>query len=370
VAVSLEPLQLAYERFILAEALAMLVLASLLAVALAYVERPRLIHLMAAAVLGVLLLGLRLNYVPFTWLVAVALPIFAWQRLGEQTTRSRRKQLRLLAAHVLVSLLATGAAHTAYRQIFGALTATPPAYQNATGLFAIAAWAPLVKPTHFPDGILGDELLRRVEYPLHDSSRREDQRWEPGGLVRTLERTVGSELNADWVAKRIAWRIGLEDPLGVIRLGAGTLASYFIGPELRAGLDYDLGPKALPGGLEGLHPFSNSLGAETVGPSLTRNWHRGAWWWYPALLLCPGAAMILAFGAPPAYRPSLALIGLLSGAVVMTGPFLATMPVVRYLHPLGWVTVLLIGAAVAMLSAKSTSSVLRPLPGRRDRPQA
>jgi hypothetical protein len=337
-AVAIEPLQLAYERFVMTETVAMLPLAGIVVLGLFYLRRPRAWLLAAIALIGVPLISLRLNLVPVAWGLAVLLPVLAWSGVRGAAA------LRRMALHGAIALAATAGAHAGYWQIFGWMSGGPPAYQHATGLFALAAWAPLVERKHFVDPELADWVLSQVTYDLRDPSTRESQRWEPTGLVRVLEGEVGGEREANRIASGIVRRIALSDPLGVVRIGIGTLASFFHVASLKAGLDYDLGPKTLPGGLDGVLPFSRAIGPEAVGPSLIRAWHTAALPWYGVVLLCPLWALAGAFATPAKGRWRFLFLAALAAALIATGPFLATMAVVRYLHPLAWITVLVAAA--------------------------
>jgi len=363
---AVEPLQLAYERFVMTEAFAGFSLAVITTLGLKYLQSPRPALLVAAAVGGTALLSLRLNMVWVTWAVAAVLPPLAYYRLrscGRSGREGMTASARGLLLHSLIALTATACAHATYAFAFGRLTQSAPGYQNGTGLFALAIVAPLLEARHFPDPALAAEVLPQVKPPLRDPTAREAQRWSPEGLVGVLVSARGDQ-GANAAAKQIFMRVVTDRPWDAFRLGAQTLGRYFQVEEVRRGVAYDLGPNSLPPGIEGLGSYGLGLGAETVGPSPTRTWQVSALWWYIALPLCPLWAT-LGFAFAREQRPAFAFLALLSLTIVLTGPFLSTQAVIRYLHPLAWLTILVVGALAAALvgtrSVKQGACAVEPL---------
>jgi hypothetical protein len=343
--VTLEPLQLAYERFIMTEALAGLCFSILVVVGLCYLRRPRVILLVLCAFGGVVLLSLRVNAVFVAWLVPLALPILAWRRLSS-SPRSVRPWL-----HVGAALLALLTTHSAYRLFYGYLQGGPPAYHYAAGRFALTFASPMVRAEDFPDVALGGRILADVSVPLRLPREernplyvRDAHNWGPDGIVAAIRRHSESVLSAEALAQTVARQAVLRDPVGAVRLGLLTLQSYF-DPTLTGVYDPtafaalvipELGPATLPSE-DQLRAFL--IGPASTGPSLTRTWHVAAVSYYPFILLCPLVALVAVALGPRARRPGTIFLCLISAAMVATGPFLAASTVIRYLHPLAWMNV-------------------------------
>ena len=345
---TVEPLQLAYERFIMTETLAGLCFAILLVVGLCYLSRPRAILLVVCTVVGVALLSLRINAVFVAWLVPLALPILAWRRLSP-SPRSVRPWLHLGAA--LLTLLTT---HTAYRLLYGHLQSGPAAYHYASGRFFLTFASPLVRAEDFPDVELGVRILTDVNVPLRLPREarnplyvRDAHNWGPDGIVAAIWQHSESVLSADALAQTVARHAVSRDPSGAVRLGLLTLRSYFdptltrvYDPTAFAALVIpELGPPTLPSE-DQLRAFR--IGPASTGPSLTRTWHVAAVSYYPFILLCPLVALAAVALCQHAGHPAAILVFLISAAMVATGPFLAASTVIRYLHPLAWMNIFIL----------------------------
>lgn len=364
--VTLEPLQLAYERFVMTEALAGLGFAVLVVVGLRYLRRPRASLLVVCAAGGVALLSLRVNAVFLAWLVPFALPILAWRRLS-CSPRSARPWLHLGAA--LLALLAT---HAAYRLLYGHLQGGPAAYHSAVGRFSLAFASPLVRVDDFPDVALGARILADVDVPLRLPRHarnplhvRDSHCWGPDGIVAAIHRHSDDALAADALAQTVARHGILRDPVGAIGLGLLTLRSYF-DPTLRGVYDpaafaalvvLELGPATLPSE-DQLRAFR--IGPDSTGPSLARTWHAAAVAYYPFILLCPVVALAAVVLCPRADLPAAVFLFLVAAAVVATGPFLAASTVIRYLHPLAWLNVFVVVLVIHVASRRRTPGVHSP----------
>ena len=124
VAFAVEPLQILHERMVLTESFAVLLLVLYLLLGLSYLLRPRAILLVLIAATGVLLLSLRLVYIPVTLLGAALIPSLAWANSIDG---------KRFIAHLVLSLLATLCLHQAYKIVTGFRANLPPAYDYAGG---------------------------------------------------------------------------------------------------------------------------------------------------------------------------------------------------------------------------------------------
>lgn len=359
VLVTVEPLQLAYERFIMTETLAGLCLAILAVVALCYLRRPRAILLVVCTVCGVALLSLRMNAVFVAWLVPLALPLIARRRLSS-SPRSLRPWL-----HVGAALLALVTTHGAYRLLYGYLQNGSAAYHYAGGRFSLAFASPMVRIDDFPDVALGARILADVKVPLRLPREarnplyvRDSHCWGPDGIMAAIRRHSDSALSADALARTVALNAVWRDPAEAVRLGLLTLRSYF-DPTLTGVYDHaafaalvilELGPATLPSE-DQLRAFR--ISPASTGPSLMRTWHVAGVCYYPFILLCPLVALVAVALAPHACRPAATFVFIVSATLIATGPFLAASTVIRYLHPLAWMNVLVLVLVVHWAFAPS-----------------
>jgi hypothetical protein len=129
---------------VMAENVALLVMAAFLLAALKYLGDPSLRWLVVLAFLGVLLVSLRIVYAPVVFSTAVVLP-FATYFL------SAAVRPRLLALALVVSCGSSLLFHLGYRHLTGWLAGREPAYQYMTGSFLLAAVAPIVEPKDSAD---------------------------------------------------------------------------------------------------------------------------------------------------------------------------------------------------------------------------
>jgi len=77
---ALEPIQLLYERYVMAEAVSLFVFALYLVAIFRYLQQPRLTMLSLVQLLGVTAVSLRLSFLPVVLVNAGGLPLLAaWQ---------------------------------------------------------------------------------------------------------------------------------------------------------------------------------------------------------------------------------------------------------------------------------------------------
>jgi ABC-type glycerol-3-phosphate transport system permease component len=112
----------------------------------------------------------------------------------------------------------------------------------------------------------------------------------------------------------------------------------------------EIGPVSIPAA-DNLETFR--IGAQSIGPSLTRSWHVSAVAYYPFILLSPLLALAFVYFSRPGDRPLAVFLFVGSSALVATGPFISNSAIYRYLHPIAWVNVLII-AALVVSAARST----------------
>jgi hypothetical protein len=322
--VSLDPLQLFYERMVMTESLSTCVLIASLCLAVAYVRSGRVGLLVACVMLGVASASLRVGMVPLAYCLSVAAVVLRWDA-------ARRNEI---VRHLAIALALTCAAHGAYRHLYGFATHTGPNYIRDGGLFRLGLVAPLVRAEDFDGTRVDPHLLDEVTIPLADETTREAQIWAPDGLIDVLKRCAGPR--AYKVASKIAAHAMWRDPLGVIRLGIATTADYF-DPRLREMRLYsDLG-FGQPPDPQTLASLRDHFGYDATGlartPSPVYRYFEATPWWPTACLfaLAP-LALVAAFGFARGNRAAL-LLALVGCGLVVGQVLCAHIVSFRYLHP-------------------------------------
>ena len=351
---AVEPLQVVHERLVLAEAFTQLCFAFHLFLGLVYLRRPRLMSLMAVCGVALLLVTLRVAYVPLAWgsLLLPVLPVVArWiSRLSSQAAYQP-------VAHLVIALVVTLGLHLGYRQLIGGWANTAPTYIPQDGYVIAAAWAPLLKSEDADDpwarqvvaGMLAEDLNS-----LRDRLGRERNRWLPGGLVARLHEAFGGDdVAASRAAQTMAMSALRRNPGAVLELAVQTYLDHWrLLPRLDERLRVEHGSDrpldaAFVTLLRERFGLDATRSAETM--TLSRRYHLAAKPWYVVLLLAPALLLLGVLLARPDARLSAAWL-LLTGSILLATTCLAIhLPYWRYLYPLTFPTLLAVGVILDAL---------------------
>jgi hypothetical protein len=336
-----EPLQILYERMVLTESFAALLLVGYFTLNLSYLDRPRLAMLIAIAAMGVLLVSLRLVYIPVTLFNAVLTP--ALGLAGPGRPWHAPNGAKQFVTHLSVSVLATLAFHQGYQIALGRAARLPPAYQYASGFFLAANWAPLIEPEDATDPRAKQvvaELLMRGRYPLRDADARSDQLWAPGGLKSELIKAFGGDhYSANRAARAMSMRTFRRVPLSVIRVAVLSYAAGWRGPAAtrqRLLVDQGTTPELDAGFIGTLHDRFrlDGRGIPAAMPASKRYHLIGVPW---DLTLCLSPLIgLLAVGASRREERRGALMLLVTGGLLLAVPcfVLPNAGLFRSVHPL------------------------------------
>ncbi len=350
IAFAVEPLQILHERMVLTESFAMLMLAVYLTFCLSYLARPRALTLIALAATGVLLLSLRLVYVPVTLFGAVLIPLLGWvMPRGEWATLNG---VRRFVAHLAVSLVVTLSLHQLYKTVTGLKANLPPAYQYAGGFFLASAWAPLIEPEDALDPRarrVVEELLDSSAYPLRNFKTRFQQLWGEGGLTNEMTKAFGGDsYSANAAAQQMSQRTLRRVPVSVLRVTAVTYESYWRSPgRMRDQLLDEQGT------LRGPEPrfvaylkqwFNLDAAGTPATMTPSKRYHLLGAPWYVALTLAPLIGLLSLPWVRREARPGALLIVVIGAMLLAVSCASSVSTVVRYLHPLVFGT--LVGLAV------------------------
>ena len=355
---ALEPLQLLYERYVMTEAFSLFFFAVYIVFSFHYLKRPRLIFLIFIQILGTGLISLRLSLLPIVLINAILLPLLILSSLRETYPTklesmkdffSRSSPWRLIMGkvvlHIIISLVLTYSLHYGYRSLNGYLSLNPPAYQYQDGIFLLAFLGPIVKPIDFPETNLRDTVFNHLKYNLKDRLQRAGNHWQPGGLIAQLNFAVPNSLEANSLARQTAFNALKRDPIGVARLAFSGFLDYWNRDLLRACMSNDRGDRPLPEDLLQVLRKRFNLSGDDLPylRTFTNQYFFKAWAWYLFLLCLPITCFLNFFVQKQGKLRFHLIIFIASFLVVSISSLLIEGPTVRYLHPLGWLSFLVIG---------------------------
>lgn len=366
---AIEPLQLLAERYVLTETLVTLIFAVFMLLCFDYLCTARLLPLALIQVCGVLLISLRISFLPSVILCSFALPFFmarAAGKLGDDLrgllrlqSSSVRRLVRQFAIPLTLGLLLSQTLLFSYRHLYGHLIGPPegghPAYLYRDGLFLISDFAPIIQPVDYPIANQRPELFRPSPVPLPDLKARDAQRWYPDGICdRIIRACHGDEQRANNLARKTAIHALERNPLAAVKLGLQTAALYFGRPYFPDTLITDEGYDSdLPESQAAVYrrdlgaDFTSSVARFRKSPPLTGRWHRALRLWYCFLLVLP--FLFLAYLVMQRRRAlavhwlcALFLLLFLEGAVLTV-----TRPTARFLTAMSWLSFIVVGSCVS-----------------------
>ena len=335
--VSLDPLQLMYERYVLTETASTAVYVVILCCACAYLKNPRFSPLLLLALLSVLLVALRLSFLLVVNISAVLLPLLpllAWGRFDEGSGSKAQRWRRALSHSALTIAMVLLLQH-GYKHLNGYLIGGPPAFQYEDGLFLISAWAPILQPEDAPNAEVAAVIAKGSEFHLRDLTARNAHHYADGMLVSRLGAVVPpEELNR--FSKQLAISSALRHPVALASLTFRTLGLYFHPVHLMHNMQWDRGEeRKLPPDMAQTLADRFYLAAENIhtAKTLTRRYQERCAYYYRLLVLMPliAVAAVVLNRRSRTYAVFVALQALL---VVGSIGLLSPAPVVRYLHPL------------------------------------
>ncbi len=352
---ALDPVQVVHEHMVMAETATLTVLAVYLMAALFYLERPArsLIGnswLAVLALLGILLVSLRIAYLPPVLFAAAAIPLAGW-------LSSPGSPRRALALGLLISCGSTAILHLEYRRVTGHLNHKPPRYSSMNGFFLMAGAAPLLSPGDTTDPRVSEAVAeqRRSSFPL-TAQPRWAQLWEPDGLrVRLLKAFDGDDTRAEDAAFQLARTAIRRNPAGYLGLAVQNYLDFWRNlprlPNLLAEEDGVLTPGSIAESEASIIKkwFGVDVSSrrhESMTPS--RRYHIEGRFWIVFLLLSP-AVTIAAWAAGPVNRPGLALLSISACLIFACVCFGAVEASYRFLHPYSWFGL----AALAVLAQRA-----------------
>lgn len=358
---AIEPLQLMYERYVMTEAFSLFLFILYMLIIFFYLEKPRLKFLILFQVAGVLLISLRLSFLPIVLLNTVAVPLLALPVFLRQEKEKKQEESRYhrmfsqlnpfahtIALHLIISLALTISLHNGYKHLNGWLSQKPPEYQYQSGIFLLAFLGPIVEPEDFPYPESSDAVFGNLKYDLKDRHKRALHHWHPGGLIAKLHEAVPDMLEADRVARITVQNALRRDPLGIVRLATATFSDYWNLHLLKITMLSDRGENFLPDFMLERLEDSFHLKADDLPfvQTFTNQFYLHAWGWFLFLLMSPLIGFVAFLICTKENRRFIAVIVLAASVSVVMGCTLVQDPTIRFLHSLGWLVFLMLGCFI------------------------
>ncbi len=357
----IEPLQLMYERFVMAEASSFAASMAYVWCLLLYLESGRYRFLVTAALAGVLAVALRISYLPVITVLSFSAPfIRAFVVPSDRGAVDRQSKLQPLLIGLVVVTITHFTFQTSYKVLTGVLTNRPAAYQYADGFSLLSSWAPLLQPVDLKAADLDSDVF--VDTYGNTLEGRRAQRWMPRGMVTTLsEHYAGDAERANTAAKRVAVHILKRDPLGVAGLAVRTYLRAWPRPIIKRCISEDTGDRALEKPLVQVlaERFHIAAADMQFQKTITKRWFRKGVQWYRVLLITPFLLFLTAPFCPQSQRPFFCVVAIYSFVVLLTAVGLAVDNSIRYLHPLGWAFVVFVAVWADRLIRSTRFSVFR-----------
>ena len=136
-AYSLDPLQLLYDRFVMAETFSLFAAMVFVTLLLLFVDTGRKRLLVFASFAGVLSVALRISFLPPVVALSFAAPVIRFFHSARDHDLNFKKRLNAAFRSLTVVAISYFSLHTGYKLLTGRLAGAPPAYQYADGFHPV-----------------------------------------------------------------------------------------------------------------------------------------------------------------------------------------------------------------------------------------
>ncbi len=351
---SLEPLQLLYERFVLAETIALFFFSVTFALLCEYLRTGFLRWFLASQVLAVVVVSFRTSFIPIMLVFILLAPLLCVQSAKESTGASQKSR----------AIKAVWAVFFAGVVFFGLVSVTgtyiekkasgQADYSDTTGLFLVSIVAPLIVKRDFSNVDVADKILDDLPCDLSNIHRREAQRWSKGCLSNRFMETLSSRNEGNSEAFYVAINAVIRDPVGFFRLGLKTYMGFWDDRLIKSAIKHDSGRRVVPEGLKQsllLH-YNFATDDLHMKVTITRYYFENAIAWFRLILLSPLLLLLVLF--PGRYKsPHYILTSMAALVFVVITSYLVTLNVVRYLHPIAFI----FSIQLAVILSTGTNSV-------------
>lgn len=369
---AIEPIQLLYERFLMTECLSLFVFVIYLVLIFKYLQTPSLRDLFLVQLAGIILITLRVSFLPIVLLCTVAapfltlnafvknpeLPRLPFKISGNYVLHRSRLPICIIGIHLLASVGLTFILHTGYKQIYSSLSGGPPSYNLKNGYFLLTAWTPVVEPVDFPYPEMRDEIFNNLAFDLKNRATRNDHLFYEGGLAEKISTALPDPIG-NKAALETALNALKRNPIGILDLSFRTFLDFFNLAILREKITNDLGmDTTIPPDDYFEQKFFLSVKGLSTLPTLTKTYYQNAIPWYWLLLFSPIICSVALLAADREKRCFLLVVCIAAACSAGTTFVLSPFPIVRYLHPLTWITFLGAGILAEKMRVKLKSPAI------------
>jgi hypothetical protein len=211
---SLEPMHMMWQRFVLTETLSMPVFIAYIFCGFSYFKNPHPKTLLLMQLLGLMLISLRMIFLPLVLGNAFITPLFAYV--------AGQRELRKVFTHLTVNLVCILILHGSYCILNGKLSKAPPAYSYWDGFFQLSAWAPAVTSKSPANPEVLKIITQPQKFSLDDPLNRVHHLWNKDGLTGRIRLAAPNLYTANLWARITALRTLRSNPLGVLKVGGIT----------------------------------------------------------------------------------------------------------------------------------------------------
>lgn len=358
---SIDPLQLAWERYVMPETFGLFFYALVVHQSFVYLRSRRVAALVGIQILSVITIGFRMMFLIPLQVMAAALPLIAFAFETVPTASSsavRPSGLQFLQRwtfwrHLAVSLIAMFVLSWGYKQANGFSSDRGPAYRYGSGYLLLSAWAPAIRPEDSPDPRLAEIIRHGSEFDLKNETLRNAQRYAPGHLIARWRRVEPDKLKSGKIATSTALNALRRHPGGVIKVAANTYYAFWKGPAMERLAKADLGTRKISASHERLlverYHWRGQTDTRALPVTLSRWYYVASAPYYFAILLSPLLSLALLFAAR---NKANAVLLFAHTSLVFVVTFLFSIaPTTRHFQPLSFLMLLSVGLAVKSLHA-------------------
>ncbi len=211
---SLEPMHMMFQRFVLTETLSMPIFIAYIFSGVSYCKNPQAKKLVLMQLLGLMLISLRMIFLPLVLANAFITPLFAYA--------AGQKEVRKVFIHLAANLVCILILHGSYCILNGRLSNAPPAYSYWDGFFQLSAWAPAVSAESAANPQVLKIITQPQKFQLDDPLNRVHHLWNKDGLTGQIRLAAPNLYTANSWARVTALRTLRLNPLGVLKVSGIT----------------------------------------------------------------------------------------------------------------------------------------------------
>lgn len=366
---ALDPMQLLYERQIMAEAIGGFLFILAVTLSLSYLEKPRVWKCLVIPVVGIAAVAFRFNMYPLAWLLSFGLPLIVLlSRYFARKNHPKPEELPAsrfwkhdhyrLAVHLVLGVACFLVVLNQYSHYYGRLAHRKAAVRYGQGYWMLSGLWSVAIPEDAPDARLAEILgHKHTFYPgANPVLERNSQLYASDGIIQRWERTAVelSESDRDDTARRTAMNTVRRAPFQVFQ---SAIFSYFEYFHQMKKLVLQIFEVYQPLSEQDCRYFNERFRSNITPDwksrlTLSKWWFLKLRWWYFALLISPFLGVLASFILRESSR-SLAMLFLMAVGVLAFLPgCMFIMTHLRLLHPLSFGTFLAIGVITTWIAQK------------------